>query len=412
MVQVAAAPREHAATPTPLPDKPSIAVLPFTNMSGDPEQEYFVDGMVEDIITGLSRIKWLFVIARNSSFIYKGKAVDVRQVGRDLGVRYVLEGGVRKAGNRVRITAQLLEAETGAHLWADRYDGALEDVFELQDQITDKVIGVVEPSLQKSEIERSRRKHPESLDAYDLYLRAVPYFASRKLADARIAADLLRKALDLDPNYAAAHALLAHCLQILYFQGGSAEADKAAGLRHARAAIASEVDDAGALAIAALVLGHLGGDHDSAVRSITRAVSINPSSATAHYAAAHVYIYSRNYDTAIAHAARALRLSPFDSLAFEAHFAYGLVAVHRTHYDEAASHFLKAAQTNAGTAIANFSYVAALALAGRVEEGRAFAKEHLDRTPGSWARLFADTGIEPDIAAKFTLAAKALEHAD
>ena len=175
-------------------------------MSGDPEQEYFVDGMVEDIITGLSRIKWLFVIARNSSFTYKGKAVDIRQVGRELGVRYVLEGGVRKAGNRLRITAQLIEAETGAHLWADRFDGALDDVFELQDQITDKVVGIVEPSLQRSEIERARRKHPDNLDAYDLYLRALPHMATRAPADARIAAGFLESALKLEPDYAAAHA--------------------------------------------------------------------------------------------------------------------------------------------------------------------------------------------------------------
>jgi adenylate cyclase len=158
-----------------LPDKPSIAVLPFQNMSGDPEQDYFADGMVEDIVTGLSRIKWLFVIARNSSFVYKGKAVDVRQVGRELGVRYVLEGGVRKAGNRLRVTAQLVEAESGSHLWADKFDSELKDIFELQDQITERVVGIVEPSVQKSEIERSRRKHPESLDAHDLYLRALPH---------------------------------------------------------------------------------------------------------------------------------------------------------------------------------------------------------------------------------------------
>src|SRR6202790_3476385 len=165
-----AAPVESAKAEKPaprlaFPDRPSIAVLPFQNMSGDAEQEYFVDGMVEDIITGLSRIKWLFVIARNSSFAYKGQSPDIRQVGRDLGVRYVVEGGVRKAGNRLRITAQLIEAETGAHLWADRFDGALDDVFELQDQITDKVVGIVEPSLQRSEIERARRRHPESLGA-------------------------------------------------------------------------------------------------------------------------------------------------------------------------------------------------------------------------------------------------------
>ncbi|WP_436170158.1 adenylate/guanylate cyclase domain-containing protein [Mesorhizobium sp. LjNodule214] len=234
-----AAPAEPAVPEKPspqlaLPDKPSIAVLAFQNMSGDPEQEYFADGMVEEIITGLSRIKWLFVIARNSSFVYKGKAVDVRQVGRELGVRYVLEGGVRKAGNRLRITAQLLEAETGAHLWADRYDGALEDVFDLQDQITDKVVGIVEPSLQRSEIERSRRKRPENLDAYDLYLRAVPHMATVMPADAKIAAGLLEDALRLDPNYATAHALLAWCHEIFFARAGFDEADKAAGIAHAR----------------------------------------------------------------------------------------------------------------------------------------------------------------------------------
>src|SRR5271163_3963831 len=160
-------------------------------MSGDPEQEYFVDGMVEDIITGLSRIKWLFVIARNSSFIYKGKTVDVRQVGRELGVRYVLEGGVRRSGARLRITAQLVEAQTGVHLWANKFDGALDDVFELQDQITDRVVGIVEPSVRRSEIERSRRKRPESLSAYDLYLRALPHVMTLSHADASGAAPLL-----------------------------------------------------------------------------------------------------------------------------------------------------------------------------------------------------------------------------
>src|SRR5208337_3643954 len=194
-----ASPTSPIVAPAParltLPDKPSIAVLAFQNMSGDPEQEYFADGMVEDIITGLSRIKWLFVIARNSSFVYKGRAVDVRQVGRELGVRYILEGGVRKAGTRLRVTAQLIEAESGSHLWADRFDGAIDDVFDFQDHITDQVVGIVEPSLQRSEIERSRRKRPENLDAYDLYLRAVPHMASIMPSDARIAAGFLEDAL-------------------------------------------------------------------------------------------------------------------------------------------------------------------------------------------------------------------------
>ena len=184
----------------PLPSKPSIAVLPFENMSGDPEQDYFADEIAEDVTTGLSRIKWLFVIARNSSFVYKGKAVDVRQVGRELGVRYVLEGGVRKAGPRVRITVQLVEAETGAHLWADRFDGALEDIFDLQDQITDRVVAVVEPSVQRSEIERARRKRPESLDAYDLFLRALPFTASQSAEEGRIAIGYLERALKSTPT--------------------------------------------------------------------------------------------------------------------------------------------------------------------------------------------------------------------
>src|ERR1700759_460120 len=251
-----------------LPEKPSIAVLPFQNMSGDPEQDYFADGMVEDITTGLSRIKWLFVIARNSAFTYKGKAVDVRQVGRELGVRYVLEGGVRKTGNRVRITTQLVEAENARHLWADRFDGALEDVFDLQDQITERVVGIVEPSVQRSEIERSRRKPPENLDAYDLSLRPLPHMASVMPADAKIAARLLSRALELDPDYAAAQAMLAWCHEICFMRGGFDEADRIAGLERARASIASGTDDAVSLAVSALVVSHLGKERETAANAI------------------------------------------------------------------------------------------------------------------------------------------------
>src|SRR5580698_2338650 len=277
-----------------LPDKPSVVVLPFQNMSGDPEQEYFADGMVEDITTGLSRIKWLFVIARNSSFTYKGKAVDVRQVGRELGVRYVLEGGVRKTANRVRITAQLVEAETGGHLWADRFDGALEDVFDLQDQITERVVGIVEPSLRRSEIERSRRKPPENLDAYDLYLRALPYMASVMPADARIAAGFLDRALELDPSYAAAQALRAWCHEICFMRDGFDEADKIAGLDRARASIASGSDDAASLAVAALVISHLGKERETASSTVERALSLNPSSAMALLFGAHINAFNGN----------------------------------------------------------------------------------------------------------------------
>ena len=250
-------------------------------MSGDPQQDYFADGIVEDITTGLSRIKWLFVIARNSSFVYKGKAVDVRQIGRELGVRYVLEGGVRKAGNRLRITAQLIEAETGAHLWADRYDGAIEDVFDLQDQITERVVGIVEPSLQRTEIERSRRKRPENLDAYDLYLRALPHMMQLTPEQVRIGGQFLKNALKLDPNYAAAHALMAWSHEICYGQDGFDDAEKRAGVKHARAALSGGRDDAATLAIAALIIAHLEKDYDTALSAIGRALALNSSSTTA-----------------------------------------------------------------------------------------------------------------------------------
>ena len=239
--------------------------------------------MVEDIITGLSRIKWLFVIARNSSFVYKGKTVDVRQVGRELGVRYVLEGGVRKAGNRLRITAQLIEAQTGAHLWADKYDGALEDVFDLQDQITDHVVGIVEPSLRRSEIERSRRKRPESLDAYDDFLRALPHMETRMPDGARVAISLLKEAVRLEPDYAAAHAHLAWCHEWCFTRGGFDEAEKRSALFHAGITIASNTDDAIALAVAGFVTIILTHEHDMALSAIGRALSLNASCATALY---------------------------------------------------------------------------------------------------------------------------------
>ncbi len=258
-------------------------------MSGDPEQDYFADGMVEDITSGLSHIKWLFVIARNSSFVYKGKAVDVRQVGRELGVRYVLEGGVRKSGNRLRVTAQLVEAETGAHLWANRYDGDTEDVFNFQDRITDSVVGIVEPSLQRSEIERARRKRPDNLNAYDLYLRALPHTATSMPDGGAIAIKLLEEALAIDPDYVAAHALLAWCHEWRFARVGFKESDKAQGLSHARWVIGSSTDDATALATAGFVTILLGGDPEAALNAIDRALASNPSCATALYLAAQVH---------------------------------------------------------------------------------------------------------------------------
>jgi len=416
-VGVAAAPKPAPATPAAqekpaqglaLPDKPSIAVLPFQNMSDDPQQEYFVDGMVEDIITGLSRIRWLFVIARNSSFVYKGKAVDIRQVGRELGVRYVLEGGVRKAGNRLRITGQLIEAETGAHLWADRFDGATGDVFDLQDQITERVVGIVEPSVRQSEIERSRRKRPESLDAYDLYLRALPHTTSVMPADARIAAGFLEDALKLDPNYAAAHAHLAVCHEICFARAGFDEADRSAGIMHARAAIASGTDDATALALAAFVIRQLTKDYKAASRGIERALSLNASCAAAHYMGAQIQAFGGNAAAATAHANRALRLSPFDPLAFAAHLALGMAAIQEARYDEAASFFAAALQANSRFSSLYFAQALALALAGRMDEAKPIVRLGLELEPAFRIKLFAELGIAPAIVDKLAEGARLL----
>jgi adenylate cyclase len=384
-----------------LPHKPSIAVLPFQNMSGDPEQDYFADGMVEDIVTGLSRIKWLFVIARNSSFVYKGKAVDVRQAGRELGVRYLLEGGVRKAGQRLRVTAQLVEAETGAHLWADKFDGELKDVFEFQDRITESVVAIVEPSVQKSEIERSRRKRPESLDAHDLYLRALPYVSPISPANAPIATEFLLHALRLEPNYAAAHAYLAWAHQIHFAHGGGFdEADRIAGLRHARAALANDVDDATALAVGANVAGFLGKDAKAALNAIERALSCNPSSAIAYYFGAALYAWSGDPVTGTAYAHRALRLSPFDPLTFQAHLGLAIAAFDEERYDEAAAWWGKCAQANPDFGGFVMGQAAALALAGRMDEAKSACARGLALEPGFSLRTARELGYAPAIEAK------------
>jgi adenylate cyclase len=391
-----------------LPDKPSIAVLPFQKMSGDPEQDYFADGMVEDIITGLSRIKWLFVIARNSSFTYRGKAVDVRQVGRELGVRYLVEGGVRKSGSRLRVTAQLVEAETGAHLWADKFDGELKDVFDFQDWITDSVVGIVEPSVRRSEVERSRRKRPESLDAYDLYLRALPLMATISVADAPAAAPLLRDALKLDPNLAVAHAYLSWCHQILFTHGGFGEADKIAGLRHARAATANPVDDASALAVGAMVIGLLGKNARAALDAIERALSFNPSSAAALYFGAQLYAWSGDSVRGAEYARRALRLSPFDPLLYAAHLALGIAALQEERYEETASWWGKCAEANPKFGMIVIGQAQALALAGRIQEARAVFARGMELEPSASIRTIRELGYVPALEEKMIRGARML----
>jgi TolB-like protein len=267
----------------PLPDKPPIAVLPFQNMSADPDQEYFADGMVEEIITALSRMRWLFVIARNSSFAYKGRSVDAKQVGRELGVRYLLEGSVRKAGNRVRITGQLIDAGTGAHLWAERFDGGLEDIFDLQDQVTASVVGAIEPKLEQAEIERARRKPTESLDAYDFFLRGMAAFHQWTSGANNEALAWFSKAIELDANFAAAYAMAARCYAQRKSSGWVTDRahEIAETAKLARRAGELGRDDAGVLCSAGIALAFVVGDLDGGAAYIDRALVLNPNLAWA-----------------------------------------------------------------------------------------------------------------------------------
>ena len=303
-----------APPPLALPGKPSIAVLPFQNMSGDAEQEYFADGMVEEIITALSRIRWLFVIARNSTFTYKGQAVDVKRVGRELGVRYVLEGSVRKGGNRVRITAQLIEAETGAHLWADRFDGSLADVFDLQDQVATGVAGVIEPTLQAAEIRRSSERPKSDLTAYDLYLRALSAITSGEKKGYIEALDLLGRAIERDSHYGPSLASAALCHTALYVSGWTHDPDasRREGVELAHQALHYGGDDAGTLGRAAYVLGHLGEDIDAAIALIDQSLQINPSFAYGWQRSGWLRLWAGQPDLAIDHFETALRLNPRD----------------------------------------------------------------------------------------------------
>jgi adenylate cyclase len=295
-----------------LPDKPSIAVLPFQNMSGDPEQEYFADGMVEEIITALSRIRWLFVIARNSSFTYKGQAVDITQVGRELGVRYVLEGSVRKGGSRVRITAQLIEAETGTHLWADRFDGSLEDVFDLQDKIAISVAGVIEPALQAAEIQRSANRPTSDLTAYDLYLQAIPHFASHSRGGMTVALDLVERAIQRDPHYGLALSFAAACRADLHVAGwiSDAEANRRTGVDLALKALERAGGDPWVLSRAAYALGCLDEDITTSLALADKSLELNPSFASGWLHSGWLRLFAGHADMAIKHFMTSMRLNP------------------------------------------------------------------------------------------------------
>jgi len=360
-----------------LPNKPSIVVLPFTNMSGDPEQEYFADGIVEDITTALSRFSSLFVIARNSAFTYKTGPIDVKKVGRELGVRYVLEGSVRKARNRVRITGQLVDAEKGTHIWADRYEGEVDDIFALQDQITASVVGALLPKLETAEIERARRKTTESLDAYDLYLRALAAFYcwTREANDQALA--MLNTALELDPHFAAAAVIADNCWAARAAQCWSPYDEAVAqSARFAQLAVRLDPDSAEALAVLARRTPTFSKDHQEVIALAARAVATNPNSAFAWRCTGWALVFAGEAERAVEHFRRTLRLSPRDPRAYDAlsGLAFALVQVDRD--AEAISLFRQAILQNPGFAPGWRGLTSALAMVGQLDE----AKRALTRT--------------------------------
>lgn len=307
------------------PDKPSVAVLPFANLSADPEQEYFADGVVEDIITALSRFKSFAVIARNSSFVYKGRAVDVRQVAQELGVRYVLEGSVRLAGKRLRVVAQLIDSQTGSHIWAEKFDGAADDIFDMQDRITESVVAVVEPQIRQAEIERSRRERPGSLAAYDLYLRAVPKFNAETPADNAEAFRLLCQAIELEPDYAAALALAAGAISNQISMGWPALVpnNRERWAELTEAALKHGANDPTILAHCGVMLIHVAHDYDRGMRLVERAVAGNPNNIRVLVCAGISHLHCGKVEEAIRLSERALRLSPGDP---DGHFSMTTIA--------------------------------------------------------------------------------------
>ena len=340
------------AVPAPaLPDKPSIAVMPFQNMSDDPEQEYFVDGMVEEIVTALSKIRWLFVIARNSTVTYKGKPLSPKEIGRDLGVRYVLEGSVRRGGDRVRIAVQLVEAATDANLWADRFDGSLEDVFELQDRIATNIAGIIEPALQAAETHRSATRRTADLTAYDLYLRAVAAYYPITKERTFATLSVLERAIEFDPNYGPALSWAAVCHWQCVTDGWSEEPELARRKAIALARQALETthnDDPGVLANSSFILANFGEDIGAMIGLIDRALALNPSFARGWNISGLLRLYAGDLDRAIEHVEAALRLSPRERIGTPA-VVIGLAYFFQRRFDEALSRLLLAIQENPGS---------------------------------------------------------------
>jgi adenylate cyclase len=389
---------EKISAAPPLPDKPSIAVLPFENMSDDPEQEYFADGMVEEIITALSRFHWLFVIARNSSFTFKGKAVDVKEVGRRLGVRYVLEGSVRRASGKVRITGQLIDAITGTHIWADRFERDLTDVFALQDEVTVAVVSAIQPKLLQTEIAMAARRRPENLTAYDLYLRARQQFYLTTREGVAEAIRLAHRALELDPRFGLVAALAgaSHTRNVIEGYAVDPQFDGKEAVRLFRLALSVDDGDPDTLAWAAVISAYTVGDCESGVELADRAVALNPNSNQAWGCRGWVYRVAGLPEEAVRSFERAMRMSPVDPLLHRAFtgMAYALIELGR--FDEAILAAKKAQRQNPAWSATCRCLAAAFAHLGRDAEAREAAARVLEVDPAFTISAGIARGRQPN----------------
>jgi adenylate cyclase len=376
-------PSDAEAKLLPIPDKPSIAVLPFTNMSGDPEQDCVADSMAEEIIAALSRFRSLFVIARNSTFTYKGKAVDVRQVSRELGVRYVLEGSVRRAGNRLRIIAQLIDATTASHLWSERYDGELADIFDLQDRGTEAIVGAIEPTITLSEIERAKRKRPDNLDAYDCVMRALPAVWSQDAETTAEGLRLVEQAMVLDPSYALPKALAAWCYaqRVTYMRTSHPAENKARAVKMAQEAASLDSHDPLVLTVLSVAYA-LVGQVDLGLTVIKNALALDPNSAWAWLRSGWLHNYARQPDTAIEHFHRAMRLSPLDPMRFNALIGIAAAFADKGLYDETVRWGEQALRERPDAVWFYRSLAAAYAHAGRLEDAKEAVAKLLEAFPG------------------------------
>jgi adenylate cyclase len=381
--EVAAARVADTESPPPLPDRPSIAVLPFQNMSADPEQEYFADGMVEEIITALSRFKWLFVIARNSSFTFKGKAVEIKEVGRRLGVRYVLEGSVRKSAGKVRITGQLIDAATGAHIWGDRFERDLTDIFALQDEVTVAVVSAIQPKLLQTEIAMAARRRPESVTAYDFYLRAQAqfYLATREGLAETIR--LAHRALELDPRFGLVAALAGNChmQNVLWGYAADPQFDRKEAVRLSRLALSIDDSDPDTLARAGVISAYMVGDSESEIEMADRAVALNPNSNVAWGTRGWVYRAAGQPEEAVRSFERAIRMSPVDPALHLPFIGIGLAFIELGRFDEAIVAGKKALRRNPSFPVAYRCLASAFAHLGRDAEAREAAARLLELDP-------------------------------